>query len=681
MNSVAAFSWLQQVAGEVNWKEELGLQNDQDGQTFPLAQFQAYQEVLGGFYNQFGNSAAVRWPNGSWVVADDLSWMKGNHSLRFGFEFRHYYFNQVTEQGNGAYYFHSENTAQPGFINQTGFSYASYLLGEVFRAGMFISRASAGIRAKMWAFYVQDDWKVRPSLAVNLGFRWDIPTPMWEKHGRQSSLNPFLPNPGADGFPGALDFLTSKNDRWADTYYGQFAPRIGFAWSPRLDLVFRGGYGINFAPPIRDFGQAFYTGGFNGWNPINPRQGRFREDPVYNWDTMYPEFTDELPNTDPAQLNGSLIEWYLGKENNDWGYNISKRPYVQNWNLGIQFDAGWETRIEANYVGNKGTRLNEAIYRDALNQADPRLLALGDTLIEKISDHPEIPPPYPSFDGTVGEALRPFPQYYTVRTDRLNNGWSSYHSLQLTATKRSSFGLSFLTSYTWSKTLATGDTAGPGAYTYYSQDFYNRKADYGVSGYHYPHDLKLTWIYDLPFGPQRNWATLGPESKLLGGWQFAAIMRYRSGNPLRVVTRGYVTDAIFNPGIRPDVLLDGYDNQTVPRGELDPEAGTQYLNPKAFSTPPKTLNNVPERFGTAPRWLPHTRGFALFQEDLSLIKRTDLGFREGANLEIRFEFINLLNRTRWSDPISNVTSSRFGRVISKGGIDPRTIQAGLRINW
>jgi hypothetical protein len=606
--------------------------------------------------------------------------MKGNHSLRFGFEYRHYYENLVTEQPNGSYTFHSENTAQPGFINQSGFSYASYLLGEAYSASMFISRTSVAERAKMWAFYVQDDWKVKPDFTLNLGLRWDIPTPMWEKHGRFSSLNPFLPNPGADGFPGALDFLASKNDRWADSYYRQFAPRIGFAWSPRLDLVIRGGYGINFVPPIRDGWSAGYSAGFNGQNPIVAHQRDFWEDPVYNWDEMYPEFTYELPDTDPAQRNGIGIQWYLGERNNDWGYNISKQPYVQNWNLGVQFDVGWDTRIEANYVGNKGTRLRESIYNRALNQSDPGFLALGNTLIENISDHPEIPKPYPSFSGTVGQALRPFPQYFRVITQWLNNGWSSYHALQLTATKRSDFGLSFLTSYTWSKTLGAGDGAGPGDYSI-AQDYYNRKADYGVAQHHCPHDLKLTWIYDLPFGPQGSWATSGPESKILGGWQLAAIMRYRSGAPLRVTTSGYNSYAIFNPGIRPDVLQDGYDNQTVPTGELDPLAGTQYLNPDAFGTPPKTNRNVPLRFGTAPRWLPHTRGFASLQEDLSLIKRTDLGFREGANLEIRFDFINLFNRTQWSAPNSNVASANFGKIFSKGGIDPRTVQAGLRINW
>jgi hypothetical protein len=265
-----------------------------------------------------------------------------------------------------------------------------------------------------------------------------------------------------------------------------------------------------------------------------------------------------------------------------------------------------------------------------------------------------------------------------VSTHRSNGGWSNYNGLQIQATKRSAFGLSFLTSYTWAKTLGTNDTAGPGAYDYYAQDFYNRKADYGTGSYHFPHDLKLTWIYDLPFGPQGKVFTDGAAAYIMGGWQLSAIMRYRSGSPLRVTTGGYVDDAIFNPGIRPDIVSE---DQTVSRGELDPINGTQYLNSSAFGTPPKTANNVPQRFGNAPRWLPRTRAFAYLQEDVSLIKRTDLGFREGANFEIRFDMLNFFNRTQWSGPNTDVTSANFGKVFSKGGQGPRTVQLGIRFTF
>ena len=158
---------------------------------------------------------------------------------------------------------------------------------------------------------------------------------------------------------------------------------------------------------------------------------------------------------------------------------------------------------------------------------DPKNLSLGNTLLDNINLHPEIAKPYPSFTGTVAQSLRPFPQYQNVTTHRTSDGWSTYHSLQMTFTKRSNHGLSFLTSYTWSKALATTDTAGPGDYSYNAQNIYNVAADYGVTAYHTPHDLKITWIYDLPFGKQGRWLRSGAGNLILGGWSGSMIHRYR----------------------------------------------------------------------------------------------------------------------------------------------------------
>jgi hypothetical protein len=652
----------------IDWKSELGLVTDQPGKTFPVVRFTGFNTTLSGGYRNMGDAATGHAPNGSTIIADDFSWLINNHSLRFGVEHRRYYLNERATQGNGTYTFHNENTGLPGFASQTGFAYASFFLGVVQSASMGIQRLTLGQRSRYTAMYVQDDWKVRDNLTVNLGLRWDIPTPLFEVAGRMSSLDPTVPNPGADGYPGALVF----RDRFSDTYYKQFAPRFGFAWQVKEDLVVRGGYGINYSPPINDGWHASYTAGFDGSNPIIGRRGRFREDPVYSWDNPYPPYTATLPNTDPTLQNGDYIDYYSPETN--------RFPYVQNWNVGVQFDAGWNTKIEANYVGNKGTRLMETQYLGSLNQVPTQYLSLGDVLLEDISDHPEIAKPYPSFEGTVARALRPFPQYEGVQTHRLNGGYSTYHSLQMTATRRSDYGLSFLTSYTWSKSLGTADTAGPGNYYDYGQDFYNRRADYSVTAYHFPHDLKLTWIYDLPFGPRGKWLTSGIAGKILGGWTFSAIHRYQSGGPLALGVGGFAGDALFNPGFRPDVLLEGDAQKFDVGGSLDSTNGTQYLNPAAFAAPPATANGVPIRLGNAPRHLPRTRSFALLSEDVSLIKRTDLPWREGMNLEIRFDFINFFNRVRLGGPDTDVTSADFGKIFSKTG-GARTAQGGLRINW
>jgi len=159
-------------------------------------------------------------------------------------------------------------------------------------------------------------------------------------------------------------------------------------------------------------------------------------------------------------------------------------------------------------------------------------------------------------------ALQRFPQYRTVFAHRSNGGFSTYNGFQLTVTKRSTYGLSFLAAYTFSKALATTDTSGPGNYYDYTQDWYNRKSDYSVTMYNYPQHLKLTWIYDLPFGQQGRWLRSGPLSYIIGGWTMSMIQNYQAGSPVKLYTYVPTTEALYNPGWRPDVLLPR-DQQTL----------------------------------------------------------------------------------------------------------------------
>jgi hypothetical protein len=112
----------------------------------------------------------------------------------------------------------------------------------------------------------------------------------------------------------------------------------------------------------------------------------------------------------------------------------------------------------------------------------------------------------------------------------------------------------------------------------------------------------------------------------------------------------------------------------------DPDAGSPYLNPQAFATPPKTDSNVPLRLGNGPRYLPNLRGFAQFGEDFSLIKKTNLAFREGAFFELRIDATNFFNRNGIADPNTDVSDpDSFGKVFGKGASGPRTIQFGARL--
>jgi hypothetical protein len=664
-----------------DWASLLGLENVGSA-NFPTITWQGFDATLGSeLYPQLGGGWVQDSPNGSNIIADDLTWIRRSHSFRFGFEHRRYYGNYRSVETTGSYQFSNENTALPGYRLGTGFTYASFLLGKVRSASLSIPLVTTGIRSRVTSFYVQDDWKARRNLTLNFGLRWDIPTALTEVRQRQSGLDPTMPNPGADGYPGAMAMLgdcegCNGKGRFADPYYRQFAPRVGFAWTPGRSnrIVVRGGYGINFAPPIEDGWNYNYTVGFDGTNPINAySNSRFREDPSYSWDNPYPPFTEQLPNPDPALVNGQYIGWYMP--------GLTRYPCVQNWNLGIQYELPWQVKAEVNYVGNRGTRLNGPQYLWALNQVDSRYLSLGDALLDDINDHPEIPKPYPGFEGSVGQALRPFPQYYGVSSHRLNGGFSTYNALQVSVIKRSTYGFSFLAAYTFGKALGTADTAGPGNYFDYGQDWYNRNSDYSVTQFSIPQDFKLSWIYNLPFGSQGRWFKTGPMSYVLGGWTVSAIQRYRSGPPLKILTWSYGYDILFNPGYRPDVLLPRSQQTLAKPKDVEFGVGVQYLNPAAFADLPSTANGVPLHMGNAPRWQPDLRGFMQVGEDFSLIKQTPIKITEGAYFEIRMDAINLFNRVRIADPGTGVSDpSSFGQIFGKTG-DPRVIQLGLRISF
>jgi hypothetical protein len=680
VNSSNSYSFLQ---GQ-DWATLLGLENV-GSHAFPRISWTGYGTyALGnGLYPSMGGLGGAGFGvTGSNIMSDDLTWIHGAHSFRFGWEGRWYYYNSGGEETTGTYNFSNEDVALPGYRTSTGFTYAAFLLGDVRNSSLGIPVVTQGTRSRVYGMYFQDDWKFRSNLTINMGIRWDIPTALTEVRQRQSGLDPTLANPGADGYLGALTLLgncagCSGQGRFADPYYKQFSPRVGFAWMPTKTsnkMVVRGGFGINYAPPIQDGWYYSYDYGFNGNNPILPySNSRFQEDASYNWDNPYPAYPATLPNTDPSQQNGDFIGWYTP--------NLTKYPMVMNWNFGVQYEVPWQMKFEANYVGNRGTRLNEPAYLNNLNQVPSQYLSLGDTLLDPISDHPEFAKPFPSFDGTVAQSLLRFPQYYGVGSHRSNGGFSAYNGFQLTLTKRSTYGLSFLAAYTFSKALATTDTAGPGSYYDYTQDWYNRRSDYSVTMYNFPQDLKITWIYDLPFGQQGHWLKSGVMSYIAGGWTISMIQRYASGNPMKMATYTPTTEALYNPGFRPNVLLPR-DQQTMstPTTVYFNE-GVPYLNPAAFSDLPTTPGGVPLTMGNAPRYQPDLRGFASYGEDFSLIKRTPIKVREGAYFEMRMDAVNLFNRIAICDPNTDTgDASSFGQVFGKCG-GPRTIQLGLRISF
>jgi hypothetical protein len=660
-----------------DWAGQIGLQNTAST-TFPALVFTG-QQILGGNIGadngggtgRLGTESRGGSYNGSTIVQDDLTLIRGRHNFKTGFEQRFYYYNTQNKSGTGRFDFNSLQTQLPGFNDSTGHAFASFLLGEVASTSRAIAATNPGHRTRHTALYFADDWKVSNRLTLNLGLRWEIVGGIYEVAGRMTNLDPDAPNPAVGGRPGALVFASDLGRKgFQERNWLQLGPRLGFAYMLTNGIVARGGYSINNMPPVANFSLPS-TFGYNGVIEVNTSNTAlpFPQAAVFNLDRPYPNFSGVLPNPNQVPAIGQG-HTYIARDSNRLGYQ-------QNYNFGLQFALPASFVLETSYIGNKGTRLVSRGL-DRLNQLPVDALRFGDALIQPLSANPSLAPlPYPGFTGTLAQALRRFPQYSDVSQYLPNFGQSWYNSLQVSATRHFKDGLSLLVAYTFSKALT--DVESP-IDSYAAQDVYNRRLEKSVASFNVPQFLKVTWIYELPWGPGKPLNIGGTLGNIVGGWTLTGIHNYRSGDALQITTGGFRTDALFNGTIRPDlvpgvpIILDS--DAAV---QIVGTGGGQYLNPAAFAQPPRTANGVPLRLGTAPRYLPNVRGPAAFSEDFGLMKQINFG--EEANIQFRAEAFNAFNRAVRGNPELNITNAAtFGRITAiRSG--PRSIQLALRLSF
>jgi hypothetical protein len=664
--------------------------------------------------------------NESYIFQDTLSYLRGKHSFKFGVEYRRYRMNERTQAEGMSFTFSYVDTAIPAQSTRTGHPFASFLLGAVDTGSRGISPTTFGYRQGLFSLYAQDDWKVTSKLTVNYGLRWELPTPQHEAYSRLSGLDPTLANPGADDYLGALTFLgncTGCNGRstFQEYYYRQFAPRLGFAFSATPKLVVRGGWGISYHPPIIN-GWRTGAAGFNSsvaygnrslyprplnnssqmpaifWTELSGGTPDAATHPAWSWYTGnnrlgVPPFLGTLPDLSPDGMNYQTVDYHPSS---------LAQPYVQNWNFGFQYQLPANILVEADYAGSKGTRLMSFEWGDTgkTNQAPTKYMGLNafdtadddpifDLDMDTALDTPDVAAelanfgitgkPFPSFSGSVAQALGPWPQYWSVNNTFPNYGNSTYHSLQTTVRKRAGQGLNFIAAYTWSRTLTSSDSA-IGYYSYYLQDYYNRRAEKSIAAFDYTHNFKLTWIYDLPFGRGKKWLnSSGPLDKVLGGWRVTGIHNYRVGDPLQIVNTSLAPGVDGSWWVRGDVVA-GAEQKVTWQGPIDSENGTQYLNPAAFGSPPTDPDwgYYATRWGTAPRFLPSTRGPGFQSEDVGILKDTRI--TERFILKFRADFFNFLNRAGRGNPDTYLDSGTFG-MITGPAHGPRNIMLSLRLDF
>jgi len=676
-----------------DWPQKLGLMGVMQT-TFP----QISWNYPAGQIN-LPSDGADQFTDNTWQYDDMVLWEKGRHSFKFGGESRLQEFNiDILTATSGQFNFTSGPTSTPTDPN-SGFGFASFYLGAASNATIFLPEL-LDWRVKYYAAFMQDTWKLTPKLTADLGLRWEISTPVSEAHDKMSFMDPTVPNPGAGGLLGAYVFEGSGTGRLGSntsqtTFKNAWGPRIGLSYQIRPNTVVRAGYGIYYQSlKMGGFGEndsAGFTGSYNYPTPASPQTPTV----VLSQIQAYPG--PQPPFINPTVMNGQDPTVILSK---------TARPgTTQTWTLDVEQQLPGNTMVDIAYVGDHGDHL-QAFLHDP-NQGLPANLARGACLQVNISNQVGNPAcagqsvvtaPYAGFNGTVSQALRPFPQYESAQPDTVTSadpfGVYTYEALQAEVQKRLSSGLSVLASYTWSKTLTNADAEYPTDAAWESNDVagalntYNLKVEKGLSQYDVPQSVVLSYTYALPFGKGQALAkSVNPVmNSLIGGWQVAGSQTYQSGAPL-AVTESNWTSGIF---AGPEANLGANARPNYVSG-VNPNAfhGGKFVYGQSLRWNAAAFTYAPDfTFGNAPRTFGNVRSFANLNENFDVEKKIPT-HTERVNTIFRVDFFDAFNRHQFTGFNNTVGSPGFGQASGTSGPFAgyqqtgfqRSIQGELRITY
>jgi hypothetical protein len=689
-------------AGQSDWVSYLGIKGVVANLPTEFPQIVINSQSWNG-----GGGAALSNQHSS-AINDTLTWIKGKHSVKFGFQYLKGAENDVSTGNSGYFNFLNQETGLPGDPT-TGIAFASFLLGLADEGRQYHFNAPAYSRNSYYAGFVQDDFKLSPKLTVNLGVRWDLFTPVTHKYNFKSWVNPTEPNPGANNLPGVFVVATDANPSGMITYKKNFSPRIGLAYSLNSKTVIRAAYGIFFAQGngTRVDGAATVQG-WNGTLGRTSTDNGVTPGFILSQDTL-PPFTQNLSPT--AFLGG-------GTPRHSAGTLISidpsdgAPPYTQNITFDIQRQLPGNMLLSVAYVGNLGRHLASRV--TPWDKMPPQYLSLGNQLFDPISSPSSqaipviaampIDPatgnhsPFNGFEalygsgGNVGQSLRINPQYAGLHRYYEGVGVSAYHSMQIKLDKRFANGLSLLVSYAWSKTL----TDGGSIFSTFSTEFatttpWDRKSQYAYSFEDIPSRLSVAYVYELPFGQGKKFLNHGGVvNHILGGWKTSGILTYEAGRPMNIECPDTMGALESNGWNNCDQVLIAGTNFPVPmasdkyrsdRGNFDPAKDSMF-NVNAFAL---ACNFC---FGSLTPTEATVREFPYYNEDIALLKEWKL--TERFDLRFRAEFFNVFNRVVFGDNngayanepffTGPKTSPGFGFIGGQTNY-PRLIQFGLNVRW
>lgn len=577
---------------------------------------------------------SIPWHNSltSINLTDNLSKSVGRHTLKTGvFVERTRKDQSAWANANGTFSFKGDDGHQP---NQTTDPYANALLGEFSSFGQTSIRPRGLFRYSNVEFYLQDTFKVTHRLTLDYGMRFAWVQPQHDKLNRAAFFDPTAYNPAktvtlasnttiVPGSGDPLNGIVYAKDGYPNGGFKDrgimLQPRFGFAYDPfgNGKTVIRGGFGMN--------------------------HDRFQGNPIYN------EVTDNpvtMPRIDLQYGNLSDISTLAQNQqvvpvlNNVVAWQKDgKVPTVYNFSLGIQRDLGWGTTLDIAYVGSQSRHLSQKYNLNAIpfgllyTKAAQDPSKFGGVVPDEEGWRPQIYKdlglPFTGANALQVNYLRPYKGYGDIQYWRWD-GNSNYHSLQVSANKRFSKGVTFGAAYTYSKSMATSTNDGDWV-SYISPKKYN----YALTNWDRPHVFAFNYVVDLP-----KFSKWMGNSKTLSyftdGFQLSGITQFMSGSPAQVGGNVFwwsneMVSGSWTEWWNPVVTGDPFKGITDPYG---------HVNPSVFALPtPGSLANYPKQY---------IRKGVLNNSDMSVFKNIALG-NEARYLQLRVEAFNVFNHPQFDN--------------------------------
>jgi hypothetical protein len=643
---------------------------------------------FGTGYTGFGASSPYIEHDYHYFATVVATWTKARHSAKFGWEGREQQ-NNIWNSGNpaGSFSFSGLYASGPGLSASPGFGsdMAQFLLGLA-SGGAVDNNSRYAVRGRYYALFVQDDWKLTPSLTLNLGFRYDMETPNLEKHNRMTtgwlngaspiaaqaianyaaSPDPALPASqfkvnGGILYPGQ----NGAAEGWWDREWGRWQPRVGLAWNPAIfsrRISFRAGAGITYYPltPV-----APDMPGYSANTPLVATAD--------NGATFLASLSNPYPSgiaTPRGSADGALT--FVGL-----AVNLPQRtvyPTRSNrWQASIQIQASKSDMIELNYNGSTQNHIPASV---PLNYIPAQFLGTSLTRDQAALDYLNTPVKNPFLglipaSTSLGKAtiaryqlLYALPHFTTVALRNDPSGGETFNAAYVAWERRFADGLTVLTNYQFSKQLWARRLLNAN----------DTRLVRELGSEDRPHQFTFSATYELPFG--KNKALGGNAnravSKVISGWQINTIFFKQSGSPLAW------GPLVFTGSSWGDIM------NVADKGTHNPSNGAvSWFNTSVFdlvaSHQPNAPNNQTQtQYRYFPYEVPGARAPGAQNFDFSLGKRTQITERFG--LQFRAEFFNVANHPVFGSPNMTYNSSLFGKITSQANI-ARAIQLGLRLTY